>query len=135
MGATECDIVDETVPILNYALALFSGVLLALSFPRYGHPAVAWVALVPLLVALSGWRAQGQPTGQPRQRADDFAWHQRLVRDDHLRARTARSNLLWRRAVVDLASAQRLQGIPAQVTGIQCVAVEDNEFHAGMVTP
>ena len=29
--------------------------LLALSFPRYGHPAVAFVALVPLLVALSGW--------------------------------------------------------------------------------
>jgi apolipoprotein N-acyltransferase len=30
-------------------------VLLALSFPRYGHPAVAFVALVPLLVGLSGW--------------------------------------------------------------------------------
>ncbi|MEP6783404.1 MAG: apolipoprotein N-acyltransferase [Acidobacteriota bacterium] len=29
--------------------------LLALSFPRYGHPAVAFIALVPLLVALSGW--------------------------------------------------------------------------------
>jgi apolipoprotein N-acyltransferase len=27
-------------------------VLLALSFPRYGHPAVAWVALAPLLLAL-----------------------------------------------------------------------------------
>src|SRR6478752_8041836 len=35
--------------------AIVSGVLLALSFPRYGHPAVAFVALVPLLVALSGW--------------------------------------------------------------------------------
>jgi apolipoprotein N-acyltransferase len=32
-----------------------SGVLLALSFPKFGHPAVAFVALVPLLVALSGW--------------------------------------------------------------------------------
>jgi len=30
-------------------------VLLALSFPRYGHPAIAFVALVPLLVALGGW--------------------------------------------------------------------------------
>jgi apolipoprotein N-acyltransferase len=30
-------------------------VLLALSFPKYGHPAVAFIALVPLLVALSGW--------------------------------------------------------------------------------
>ena len=34
--------------------------LLFLSFPKFGHGAVAWVALVPLLVALdgtSGWRA------------------------------------------------------------------------------
>jgi apolipoprotein N-acyltransferase len=30
-------------------------VLLALSFPKYGHPAIAFIALVPLLVALSGW--------------------------------------------------------------------------------
>ena len=33
--------------------------LLALSFPRYGHPAVAFIALVPLLVALSGWHGRG----------------------------------------------------------------------------
>ena len=42
------------------ALAALSGVLLFLSFPKFGHGAVAWVALVPLLVALagaSGWRA------------------------------------------------------------------------------
>src|SRR4029077_3736532 len=32
--------------------ALLSGILLALSFPRYGHPAFAWVALVPLLNVL-----------------------------------------------------------------------------------
>lgn len=32
--------------------------LLALSFPRYGHPAVAFIALVPLLVALSGWNGR-----------------------------------------------------------------------------
>jgi apolipoprotein N-acyltransferase len=41
-------------------LAVLSGVLLFLSFPKLGHGAVAWVALVPLLVALagtSGWRA------------------------------------------------------------------------------
>jgi apolipoprotein N-acyltransferase len=38
----------------DYALALLSGVLLVLSFPRFGHPAVAWVALVPLLMALTG---------------------------------------------------------------------------------
>jgi apolipoprotein N-acyltransferase len=44
--------------LLAYALAVASGVLLALSFPRYGHPAFAWIALVPLLVALSGWRGR-----------------------------------------------------------------------------
>ena len=33
-------------------LAIASGVLLALSFPRFGHPAFAWIALTPLLVAL-----------------------------------------------------------------------------------
>ncbi len=40
------------------ALALTSGVLLALSFPRYGHPAIAFIALVPLYVALSGWNGR-----------------------------------------------------------------------------
>jgi len=30
-----------------------SGVLLALSFPKFGHPAIAWIALTPLLVALA----------------------------------------------------------------------------------
>ncbi len=33
-------------------LALLSGVLLALSFPRFGHPAVAWLALAPITVAV-----------------------------------------------------------------------------------
>ena len=33
--------------------------LLALSFPKFGHPAVAFIALVPLLVALSGWTGRG----------------------------------------------------------------------------
>jgi apolipoprotein N-acyltransferase len=36
------------------ALASASGVLLALSFPKFGHPAFGWIALAPLLVALSG---------------------------------------------------------------------------------
>jgi apolipoprotein N-acyltransferase len=35
-------------------LAILSGVLLALSFPKFGHGALAWVALAPLLVALHG---------------------------------------------------------------------------------
>lgn len=36
------------------ALAALSGVLLALSFPKFGSGAVAWVALAPLLIALQG---------------------------------------------------------------------------------
>ena len=38
-------------------LAALSGALLALSFPKFGHGAVAWVALAPLLVALAEERA------------------------------------------------------------------------------
>jgi apolipoprotein N-acyltransferase len=37
----------------SFALATASGVLLTLSFPKFGHPAFAWIALAPLLVALS----------------------------------------------------------------------------------
>ncbi len=37
----------------GFALAVASGVLLALSFPRFGYPPLAWIALAPLLVALT----------------------------------------------------------------------------------
>jgi apolipoprotein N-acyltransferase len=40
--------------VYGYALAVASGALLALSFPSHGHPALAWIALAPLLLALSG---------------------------------------------------------------------------------
>ncbi|MBM3821074.1 MAG: apolipoprotein N-acyltransferase, partial [Acidimicrobiia bacterium] len=50
---------------LDYLLALFAGALLALSFPRYGHPAWAWIALVPLLVALTLRRPSGSAQGKP----------------------------------------------------------------------
>jgi apolipoprotein N-acyltransferase len=33
-------------------LALISGGLLALSFPRYGHPLLAWISLAPVIVAV-----------------------------------------------------------------------------------
>jgi apolipoprotein N-acyltransferase len=46
---------------LDYAFALISGALLALSFPKFGHPAFAWIALVPLLLALSGWNGRPGP--------------------------------------------------------------------------
>ena len=37
----------------DYLGAFASGVLLALSFPKFGHPSVAWIALTPLLVVLA----------------------------------------------------------------------------------
>lgn len=42
--------------------------LLALSFPKYGHPAVAFIALVPLLVALSGWNGRARVPGTSARR-------------------------------------------------------------------
>jgi apolipoprotein N-acyltransferase len=36
---------------VNAALALLSGLLLAASFPKFGHPAFAWIAIAPLVVA------------------------------------------------------------------------------------
>jgi apolipoprotein N-acyltransferase len=45
----------------DYLLASASGVLLALSFPKFGHPAVAWIALTPLLVALAETPRAGFP--------------------------------------------------------------------------
>ena len=41
-----------TARATDYALAAVSGVLLALSFPTFGHPACGWVALAPLMVGL-----------------------------------------------------------------------------------
>jgi apolipoprotein N-acyltransferase len=38
---------------LGFVLAVLSGALLAFSFPKFGHPAVAWIALAPLLVAVA----------------------------------------------------------------------------------
>jgi apolipoprotein N-acyltransferase len=55
---------------VHFPLALLTGVLLVLSFPRFGHPAFAWIALTPLLVALTGWRGRpGDFPGQPPMRA------------------------------------------------------------------
>ncbi len=38
---------------MDFVLALLSGALLALSFPKFGHPGFGWIALAPLLVALA----------------------------------------------------------------------------------
>ena len=40
----------------DFGLAFLSGVLLILSFPKFDLGAVAWVGLVPLLLALDGKR-------------------------------------------------------------------------------
>src|SRR5687768_11890018 len=42
----------RTVQALGFALAILSGALLALSFPKFGHPACAWIALTPLVIAV-----------------------------------------------------------------------------------
>lgn len=46
------------------ALALLSGVLLALSFPKFGHPACAWLALTPLTVAIVRGPAPARPAAR-----------------------------------------------------------------------
>ena len=46
-----------------FICAALSGALLALSFPSLGHAAVAWVALVPLLVILHSTRSLGLAFG------------------------------------------------------------------------
>ena len=43
---------------MSFAAAIVSGIALALSFPRYGQPIVAFVAVAPLLFALSGWNGR-----------------------------------------------------------------------------
>src|SRR4029079_16397594 len=43
-----------------YGRAALSGLLLALSFPQYGHPAGAWIALTPLIVALADGPSLGR---------------------------------------------------------------------------
>src|SRR5207245_2921206 len=43
----------ERAELRSHLLAALSGVLVALSLPKFGRGAVAWFALVPLLVALA----------------------------------------------------------------------------------
>lgn len=42
------------------ALALLSGLLLAASFPKFGHPSAAWIALAPLIVACAVGASEGR---------------------------------------------------------------------------
>lgn len=62
--------VPSSARTTDYSLAVTSGVLLALSFPKFGQPAFAWIALAPLLLALTGWHGRpGRIPGQPPLRA------------------------------------------------------------------
>ena len=74
---------------LDYALAALSGALFALSFPRFGHPALGWVALVPLLIVLGRPARLRAPAGPPRphHRRRRLQRHALLAdrRDDHVR--------------------------------------------------
>lgn len=45
---------------MDFALALLSGALLALSFPKFGHSSFGWIALAPLLVALAHRRQRAR---------------------------------------------------------------------------
>ena len=47
---------------MEVALALLSGALLALSFPKFGYPPFAWIALAPLLVAVAHRRQSARRT-------------------------------------------------------------------------
>ena len=49
--ATKLEKKSSSSPGLHASVV--SGALLALSFPKFGHPAFAWIALAPLLVALA----------------------------------------------------------------------------------
>jgi apolipoprotein N-acyltransferase len=52
------------VPV-DWLLAGASGVLLVLSFPKFGHPACAWVALAPLILAIRH-HGPGRTSSAPR---------------------------------------------------------------------
>jgi apolipoprotein N-acyltransferase len=55
--------------VYDFALAAASGVLLALSFPKFGHPSLAWIGLAPLLVALAASSRTSSRGGRSLRRA------------------------------------------------------------------
>jgi apolipoprotein N-acyltransferase len=56
--------------LIRLALILISGVALALAFPKVGFSLIAWIALVPLLIAIDR---------QPLSRVVGYAWAQGFV--------------------------------------------------------
>jgi apolipoprotein N-acyltransferase len=89
----------------DYTLALVSGALLALSFPRYGHPAFAWIALVPLLVGCS-WLERSSTRG-----SQSFSPRPRL------RIRLFRRTLYWTGTVI-----RTFGGIPLPAAALVSVS-------------
>ena len=85
--------------------------MLALSFPRYGHAVVALVAVVPLIVAVSGWRGRpGVFRGQPFRRGAALGAVAGLV---HFLG-----TVYWTGAVV-----QQFGGLPAIVAWLCALAL------------
>lgn len=58
---------------MSTLLALLSGLLLGFSFPKFGHPACAWVALAPLIVAIA-IEATDPADATRRRRASRVFW-------------------------------------------------------------
>jgi apolipoprotein N-acyltransferase len=56
--------------LIRFALVLLSGIALALAFPTIGVSAIAWIALVPLLIAIDG---------QPLWQVAVYAWFQGII--------------------------------------------------------
>ena len=63
----------------RWLLASATGILLALSFPKFGHPACGWVALVPLMLALRGLGPLGRPQAIGARHAFLLGWWAGLV--------------------------------------------------------
>jgi apolipoprotein N-acyltransferase len=63
----------------HWLLASLTGVLLALSFPKFGHPASAWVSLVPLILAVRGATPLGRPSPVTARQAILLGWWAGLI--------------------------------------------------------
>ena len=118
----------RAVQALGYALnppahplfaGVVSGVLLALSFPKFGHPAFAWIALAPLLVALVRRVAAARVRARPDDRRRLLHRHAVL---DH-RVMAVYGGLQPWVAVLVNAAAGRLPGaLPGALRGGRCAA-------------
>ena len=66
---------------------------------------------------------------QVRQLPEDFPVEDHLVGQHDLCAGGPRNGFRWRRALINLAGSEVEQGLPGQITGVERVAIENNDFH------